>query len=60
MLLGGATYEGDAAPAEALLPFAGEDVSTAETFARSNPYVAQGLVSHWTVREWATVAGKWR
>lgn len=59
LLLGGATYEAGAAPAEALLLFAGEDASTAEAFARSDPYVAQGLVTRWSVREWATVAGKW-
>jgi len=59
LLLGGATYEGSAAPAEALLLFAGTDASAAEGFARSDPYVAQGLVTRWTVREWATVAGQW-
>lgn len=59
LLLGGATYEGGAAPAEALLLFAGESASAAEEFARSDPYVSQGLVTRWTVREWATVAGGW-
>lgn len=59
LLLGGAAYEADAAPAEALLLFGGNDASVAEQFARSDPYVAQGLVTHWSVREWVTVAGQW-
>ncbi len=59
LLLGGATYEGGAAPTEALLLFADEEASAAEEFARSDPYVAQGLVTRWTVREWVTVAGTW-
>lgn len=59
LLLGGATYEAGAAPAEALLLFAGEDAGAAEEFARSDPYVAHGLVTQWTVQEWATVAGRW-
>lgn len=59
LLLGGATYEGSAPPVEALLLFAGEDATAAEDFARSDPYVAQGLVTRWSVREWATVAGSW-
>lgn len=59
LLLGGATYESGAPPAEALLLFAGRDAGIAEAFARSDPYVTQGLVTSWTVREWATVAGMW-
>jgi uncharacterized protein YciI len=59
LLLGGAIYEAGAPPAEALLLFAGDDASAAEEFARSDPYVAQGLVTRWSVREWTTVAGQW-
>jgi len=37
----------------ALLVFTGEEV--AEAFARADPYVANGLVSSWTVRQWNEV-----
>jgi len=37
----------------ALLVFTGEEV--AESFARADPYVANGLVSSWTVRQWNEV-----
>ena len=37
--------------------FAGEDKAVAEDFARSDPYVTNGLVARWHVREWSTVAG---
>jgi uncharacterized protein YciI len=41
----------------ALLVFSGEDATTAEQFARADPYVANGLVTRWRVREWTTVVG---
>lgn len=41
----------------ALLMFAGEDKSVAERFAQSDPYVTNGLVARWHVREWTTVVG---
>ena len=41
----------------ALLMFRGEDASVAENFARADPYVTNGLVAHWRVREWNTVVG---
>jgi hypothetical protein len=41
----------------AVLMFAAEDPSVAEGFACSDPYVANGLVKHWQVREWTTVIG---
>ena len=41
----------------AVLMFAGEDRLAAEEFARADPYVINGLVSHWHVREWTTVIG---
>jgi len=31
--------------------------AAAESFAKADPYVANGLVLSWTVREWTTVAG---
>lgn len=41
----------------AVLLFAGESPSVAESFARAAPYVLNGLVTRWRVREWNTVAG---
>ena len=41
----------------ALLLFAGEDPTVAEKFAREDPYVLNGLVERWHVREWTTVVG---
>ncbi|QIG79297.1 YciI-like protein [Stakelama tenebrarum] len=42
----------------ALLLFQGDGPEAAEEFARTDPYVTEGLVTHWTVRQWYTVAGK--
>jgi uncharacterized protein len=42
----------------AVLMFAGEDKSVAERFAQADPYVANGLVTRWHVREWTTVVGE--
>ena len=42
----------------AVLMFAGEDSSAAEAFARADPYVVNGLVKSWRVREWTTVVGE--
>jgi uncharacterized protein YciI len=42
----------------AVLLFEADDASAAERFARSDPYVANGLVTRWQVRPWATVAGR--
>lgn len=44
-------------PDGAVLMFQGEDKSAAERFAQADPYVANGLVSRWYVREWTTVVG---
>ena len=41
----------------AVLMFAGEEPSVAEDFARADPYVINGLVARWHVREWTTVIG---
>jgi uncharacterized protein YciI len=54
LLLGGALDPAD----EAMLLFAGEDAATAEAFARADPYVENGLVAAWRVREWLTVVGE--
>ena len=42
----------------AVLMFVGNDKSVAEEFARTDPYVANGLVARWHVREWNTVVGQ--
>jgi uncharacterized protein YciI len=39
----------------ALLVFRGEDRRIAEAFAERDPYVVQGLVSRWHVRDWTQV-----
>lgn len=42
----------------ALLLFRGDSPRVAESFAESDPYVVNGLVRRWYVREWMTVAGE--
>jgi len=42
----------------AVLMFQGEEKSVAEDFARADPYVVNGLVARWHVREWTTVVGE--
>jgi len=42
----------------AVLMFTGENQSVADNFARADPYVLNGLVSHWRVRQWTTVVGE--
>jgi uncharacterized protein len=41
----------------ALLLFTGDSPAVAENFANTDPYVTNGLVKRWHVREWNTVAG---
>jgi uncharacterized protein len=41
----------------AVLLFQGSDPVAAEAFARADPYVVNGLVTRWYVREWTTVVG---
>ena len=53
-VLGGALVPAE----EAMLLFQGEDASAAEAFAKSDPYVLNGIVSAWRVREWVTVVGE--
>ena len=40
-----------------VLLFRAETPECAETFARTDPYVTDGLVVSWKVREWTTVVG---
>jgi len=55
LVLGGALAD----PVDsAVLLFAGESPSVAELFAGADPYVLNGLVTRWRVREWNTVAGE--
>ena len=54
LVLGGAFTD----PADtALLLFKAESKDTVEQFAKNDPYVINGLVKSWRVREWNTVAG---
>lgn len=54
LILGGAL----ANPADgAVLLFKADSPEIAERFAKSDPYVMNGLVKRWYVREWTTVAG---
>lgn len=54
LVLGGAL----ANPADrAVLLFQGASPAGAEAFAATDPYVLNGLVRRWHVREWTTVVG---
>jgi uncharacterized protein YciI len=54
LVLGGAFAD----PADgAVLLFRGASPAAAERFATSDPYVTNGIVEAWRVREWTTVVG---
>jgi len=55
LVLGGAFA--DPADTAALL-FKGDSPQVAEEFAKADPYVLNGLVRSWRVREWTTVVGE--
>ena len=56
LLLGGALAD----PVDgAVLLFQAESPQVVQDFAASDPYVVNGLVTRWRVREWSTVAGEW-
>jgi uncharacterized protein len=42
---------------QALLVFHTPDRAVVEAFARDDPYVVNGLVTHWEVRDWTVVVG---
>jgi uncharacterized protein YciI len=42
----------------AVLVFRGPNPKAAERFAKSDPYVINGLVTGWRVRKWVTVIGQ--
>jgi uncharacterized protein len=54
LVLGGALAN---PPDGAVLLFRGDSPAAAEAFARADPYVTNGLVRNWRVREWTTVVG---
>jgi len=55
LVLGGALAD----PSDqAILLFQGDSPEVAANFARNDPYVENGLVKHWRVRQWTTVAGQ--
>ena len=55
LVLGGALAD----PADtAVLLFQGDSPDVAEIFARNDPYVVNGLIKSWRVREWTTVVGE--
>jgi uncharacterized protein YciI len=55
LVLGGALAN---PPDTAVLLFRGDSPRDAEAFAKSDPYVLNGLVKQWRVREWTTVVGR--
>jgi uncharacterized protein YciI len=42
----------------AVLLFQGDSARIAEAFAKQDPYVVNGLVTRWRIREWTTVVGE--
>jgi len=55
LLLGGALAD----PIDgAVLLFRGSSRAVAERFAAADPYVLNGVVTRWRVREWTTVVGE--
>lgn len=54
LILGGALTE----PVDgAVLLFKADSASIVEEFAKNDPYVRNGLVTSWRVRQWITVVG---
>ena len=55
LFIGGAFAD----PADgAMIVFSADTAEVAKEFARTDPYVLEGLVTKWWVREWTTVVGK--
>ena len=55
LVIGGALAD---PPDGAVLLLQGEDKRIAEEFARADPYVVNGLITRWYVRDWTTVVGE--
>jgi uncharacterized protein YciI len=54
LMLGGALSD----PIDgAVLLFRADSIAVVEDFARTDPYVVNGVVVRWRVREWTTVVG---
>lgn len=45
-------------PDGAIFLFRGSSPAAAEAFAAGDPYVTNGLVTRWRIREWTTVVGR--
>ena len=41
----------------AVFHFRGDSIAAAEEFVKADPYVRNGLVTRWRIREWITVVG---
>ncbi|MEP7154431.1 MAG: YciI-like protein [Betaproteobacteria bacterium] len=54
LVLGGALAN---PPDGAVILFKGDSAKAAEDFAKSDPYVKNGVIKSWKVREWTTVVG---
>jgi uncharacterized protein YciI len=54
LVLGGALNP----PEGVMLLFRGDSPAAAEAFAKADPYVQNGIVTSWKVREWTTVVGR--
>lgn len=55
LVLGGPL--GDPVDGANLLLFQGDSADVVQSFAAADPYVQHGIVTHWRVRIWETVAG---
>jgi uncharacterized protein YciI len=55
LVLGGAV---GTPPEGGLLLFRADSTQPVETFARKDPYVVNGVVTSWRIREWTTVVGE--
>jgi uncharacterized protein YciI len=53
LVLGGALNP----PEGVVLLFRGDSPAAAEAFAKADPYVLNGIVTGWRVKEWTTVVG---
>ncbi|MFM8552093.1 MAG: YciI-like protein [Nitrospiraceae bacterium] len=56
LVLGGSLIE--PSDGTAVLLFQADSPAVVEAFAKSDPYVTQGIVTKWRVRTWDTVVGK--
>ena len=54
IVMGGALAD---PPDQAIIVFKGDSPDVAEKFAKSDPYVLNGVVTEWEVRPWTVVIG---